>query len=459
MRKPFILTSLAILLHSVLMAQSVGKSTLIVPVTINLKPLYALAERSVDSIYTSEGYPEGWQQEECEIRYKYTFRRGPLEIKAKGNKFQLGFLGYFRVVGSVRACFNNKPITGWTPSCRCGFDEGEIPVRVQFTGQLSLLQNYQLKLELQVQEPKPQGKCEVCFWKQDITSKVMQGIQQELALAKKEIEKKYALIDFRTEFGKLWEELQTPFGFPGLGYLYLRPEAVHVNQFSAREDSLHVEVGLSANPILTLHKETVSAKPLSPIKPSPQSPGFSIEVEARLQYDSLTAILQRNLNGQLIPLKKGLIQKKFIVDSIFLKDSYSSRCMLKVHFSGSDRGIAYLRAQPIYDSIRKEIWLETADITIHSDNKLIDLTDKLFQQKLKATLTEKSKFPLKDYFDIAKKKLEAELNREWLRGVTGKGNVTDMRLGALEAESNHIKVSLVTKGQLSVTVSEASLSL
>jgi hypothetical protein len=459
MKKSFILTLFGMFLLKAGTSQSTASSSLLVPVTINLKPLYALAERSVDSFYTSEGYPDAWQQEECEVRYQYTFRRGPLQISAKGNQFQLGFIGYFKVIGSVRACLNGKPITGWTPSCRCGFEEGEIPVRVQFTGQLSLLSNYQLKLNLHVQEPIPQGKCEVCFWKQDITSKVIKGIKQELMLAKKEIDKNYSLINFRNQFDSIWQLLQAPYSFSEMGYFYLRPESIHVNQFKAQGDTLYLQVGLSANPIVTLNNETQPAKSLGPIKSIPRAPGFTVELKARLQYDSLTAILQRNLNGHAIDLKKGFIHKKFVIDSIFLQDSYSSHCLLKVYFSGSDRGIAYLRARPAYDSVNREIGLEPADITIHSNNKLIDLTDKLFQEKLKKEISFKSKFSITDYFNMAKGRLEKELNREWVNGIKGKGTVTEIKLKNLEATVNYLQATLLTKGYLTVTVSEASLSL
>lgn len=459
MNKSFILTLIGLFLSLAVSAQISANSTLLVPVTVHLQPLYRWAEKSVDSFYTSAGYPDGWQQEECEVRYKYTFRRGPLQIKAQGNQFQLRFTGYFKIIGAIRACYDGKPITGWTPPCRCGFEEGEIPVQLLFSGNLVLLQNYQLKLDLQVQDPKPQGKCEVCFWKMDITSKIMKGIKQELLLAKKEIDKKFSVINFRDEFDSLWQKLQAPVPFSAMGYFHLRPEAMHVNQMRALDDTLHLEVGLSANPLLTLHRESFPTKPLGPIKPSLQAPGFTIELEARLQYDSLTAILQRNLNGYKIDVKKGLLQKKYIIDSIFLKDSYSGYSLLKVHFSGSDRGIAYLRAKPLYDSARREIGLEPADITLHSSNKLIDLTDKLFQEKLKKEITMRAKFPLTDYFQNAKEKLTLELNREWIKGVKGKGTVTNIQLKTLEGASSHLGILLKTNGQLSVTVSEASLSL
>ena len=440
-------------------AQKAPISTVLVPVTVNLRPLYALAERSVDTLFTSEGYPDGWQQEECDVRYKYSFRRGPLQMSTNGNLFQLSFTGYYKITGSVRACVGGKAITGWTPPCHCGFEEGEIPVRVQFSSRFTLLTNYQLKIDLQVAEPVPQRKCEVCFWKQDITKKVMAGIKEELIAAKQEIDKSYARIDLSREMGKIWADLQTPYSLPGMGYLMLHPVEVNVNRFQTRNDTLFLLLGLKADPIVALEKDSTSSIALPPIKPSTSSPGFQIRINALLRYDSLTAVLQRTMQGQSFDLKKGIIRKKFIIDSLNLQDSYSGHCLLKVYFSGTDQGIAYLRARPWYDSISKEIRLEDADITIHANDKLLDLSDKLFQQKLKKEIANRARFPLRDYFILAEKQLNEQLNKEWIKGVQGKGSITEMKLEALNAGARYLQLSLRTKGELSVTITEASLSL
>ena len=63
---------------------SLPNSEINIPIQINLKPLYTMAEKQVDTLFTSANYPDGWVQEGCDTRYKYSFRRSPLQMKASG---------------------------------------------------------------------------------------------------------------------------------------------------------------------------------------------------------------------------------------------------------------------------------------------------------------------------------------------------------------------------------------
>src|SRR5215216_3881063 len=95
---------------------SLPPSEIDIPIQINLKPIYALAERNVDTVFTSPGYPNGWVQSDCATRYKYHFRRSPLKMSMKGTMLQLGFTGYYQIVGSTRACGGGAVLSPWTPS-------------------------------------------------------------------------------------------------------------------------------------------------------------------------------------------------------------------------------------------------------------------------------------------------------------------------------------------------------
>src|SRR5690242_918174 len=83
---------------------SLPNSEINIPIQVNLKPLFAMADKSVDTLFTSPNYPDDWVQEGCDIRYKYSFRRGPLKITGSGNTLTLGFTGFYKIVGSTRLC-------------------------------------------------------------------------------------------------------------------------------------------------------------------------------------------------------------------------------------------------------------------------------------------------------------------------------------------------------------------
>src|SRR5213075_438797 len=83
---------------------SLPESEINIPIQVNLKPIYALAEKTVDTVFTSVNWPDGWVQGTCDTRYKYTFRRGPLQMNTSGASLILGFSGYYRIIGSTRVC-------------------------------------------------------------------------------------------------------------------------------------------------------------------------------------------------------------------------------------------------------------------------------------------------------------------------------------------------------------------
>src|SRR5687767_4983693 len=69
---------------------SLPTSEINIPIQVNLKPLYEMAEKSVDTLFTSPGYPDQWLEEGCATRFKYVFRRSKLQIKAAGTSLTLG---------------------------------------------------------------------------------------------------------------------------------------------------------------------------------------------------------------------------------------------------------------------------------------------------------------------------------------------------------------------------------
>ncbi|MBK5272287.1 MAG: hypothetical protein JJE22_14860, partial [Bacteroidia bacterium] len=45
---------------------SLPDSEINIPIQINLKPLYTIAEKYVDTVYTSPNYPDDWVQDGCD---------------------------------------------------------------------------------------------------------------------------------------------------------------------------------------------------------------------------------------------------------------------------------------------------------------------------------------------------------------------------------------------------------
>ena len=94
---------------------SLPESEINIPVQINLKPFYVMAENKIDTVFTSPAWPDDWVNINCATRYKYHFRRGPLQLTASGQSLNIGFMGYYKIIGSTRVCTGNTVLSPWTP--------------------------------------------------------------------------------------------------------------------------------------------------------------------------------------------------------------------------------------------------------------------------------------------------------------------------------------------------------
>ena len=81
----------------------------------------------------------------------------------------------------------------------------------------------------------------------------------------------------------------------------------------------------------------------------------------------------------------------------------------------------------------------------------------LFNQKIINELKRYTSFDLTQYYDTASKTLNDWLNREWTKGITGSGSVTDLKLTSVYALPQHLLIRSNCVGKLNVIVSELNL--
>src|SRR5688500_7340549 len=270
---------------------SLPLSPIIIPIQINLKPIYALAEKNVDSVFTSPNYPEGWVQLDCATRYKYHFRRSPLVMKTSGTTMNLSFTGLYQIIGSSRACVKGTALSPWTPACTCGFTEGERKVAVNFSSLFSFQPNHQIRVAVNRKEPQALDKCSMCFWGQDVTSQVINGLKEELDAAKKAIEDSFRVVNTRPYMQNAWNKLNEVFVIPGLGFMKLNPKKIHMENIYAKDDLLNINIGITASPVVNFERPATTTSLVPDLTPAGSKGGFNIFLDAALNYDSLSNVI------------------------------------------------------------------------------------------------------------------------------------------------------------------------
>jgi hypothetical protein len=435
---------------------SLPESEINVPIQVNLRPIYNLAEKTVDTLFTSPNWPNGWVQDGCDTRYKYTFRRSALQMKASGTSFSLGFTGFYKIIGSTRVCVNGAALSPWTPACRCGYDEGERRVAVNFQNSVFITPDLKARLLIKRLEPQPIDKCSVCFWGQDITTEVMKGLKEQLDDAKTDMEKNFGSYDLRPKFQEMWDQLNKVYTLYGLGWLQINPTKIRLNNLYARNDSMNIYLGLAAKPLISFEKPTEHLTVAPNITDFSYHPGFNIFLDAILNYDSLTHILSGQLENKRFDLGSN---KYIIIKDCSLYGVDNENLIIKLNFEGSQKGLFYLTGRPSYDATTKIIELKDLDFDIKSKNMLLKTAEWLFNRRIVSDLRKYVSFDLSSYVASAITTVNQQLNKEWMKGIQSNGNVEDIKIVNIYPLREHLVVRSNCSGNLSVKIDAGSFSL
>ncbi len=434
---------------------SLPESDINIPVQIALKPIYAIAEKNVDTLFTSPNWPNDWVQDECDVRYKYSFRRGPLQMSAAGTNLSLAFTGFYKIIGSTRVCVNGTVVSPWTPACSCGFDEGERKVNVSFNNSLTITPDLKAKLTIKPGEPKAIDKCTVCFWGQDITKEVVNGLKAQLDTAKRDIEKTFGNYDLRPKLQLLWNELNKAYNLNGMGWLLINPQKIRLNNLYAQNDSLNIFLGLSAKPVVSFEKLQDKVANVPNISDFSKRNGFNIFLDAILNYDSLSNIANSKMKDQRFDVAAG---KYIIVKNIELYGVDNANLIVKVDFEGSQKGTFYLTGKPAYDVASKTIEIKDLDFDIRSKNMLLKTAEWLFSKKIINELKKNTKFDLNTYMASAITSMNQQLNKEWVKGISSTGNIDELKIIRFYPLREHLIIRSNCSGSLSVKADVSNFS-
>ncbi|MBM3432042.1 MAG: DUF4403 family protein [Bacteroidetes bacterium] len=438
----------------------VAASEINIPLQLSLKPFYEWIERSVDTVFLSEGYPEGWVQKGCDLRYKYKFWRGPLRLKASGQTLDLAFSGNYQVEGSTRVCLRKVVISPWSPSCRCGYSEGPRKVEMRFFNTLTVLPTYQLQLKIQPEAPQPINSCKVCLWEQDITRDVMNGIWEEQLATKKDLEQQYGVIDLKPHLIETWNKMSRPVAMGAYGWLMIRPLGFSLNKINARGDSVDISVGLRARPVVvsSVPKAYMTALPATWDNPT-ASDSFTIRMAVDLRYDSLSQVLNRSFLPMSVKPSKGPFRRKVHIDSLALMGVGDDRISCKLNISGKYAGILMLAGKPVWDSASGLLRLTEIEFDLKTRHGILGKAAKWFDRPIRKWLEANFQFDLASEMNTQKKWIEEKLNEAETGPVNCAGKLNRVEWLGWENRTDILSVQIGLHGQMRCTADISRFTL
>jgi hypothetical protein len=447
-----------VLVNNSVMLDTLPLSDIDIPIKINLRPVYAIAEKNVQQVYTTPNYPVDFVVENCDTRYMYKFRRGPLQFITGGDQLHFGFTGYYIMAGGQRVCTgtgsNRTPVTPWSPTCTCGLSEGERKVDVSFIAGMQITTNYHIVPNIKTLDPRAIDKCTVCFWGQDITPTVMDRLKAQLEDARKGMIDTLSRMDLKPQFQKIWDMLNAVQPMSNYGYLQINPQQIRISNISADKDTLKLSVGISARPTVVQVKPAEIKTVIPDLTVGQSRRGFSIYTDAILNYDSLSSILNTAMYKKRIDAEGS--SKYIVVEKVQVYGSNTAMLNLKMVFSGSATGTFYLSGKPVYDLVTKQLRLENLEYDIKSKDMMVKTGEWLFNKKITKELEKSTKFDVTNYEKMLLDKINVQFNREVKKGIRMNGQVSNVNIEKIYPFTDKLVVRFSSKGDLDIVVNQFS---
>jgi len=226
---------------------------------------------------------------------------------------------------------------------------------------------------------------------------------------------------------------------------------------NAKNDLLNITIGISATPVVSFDRPAIAPSSVPNLTNQNHAGGFNIYLEAALQYDSLSHVLNGFLVNKRFDVGEGIFKKHIVIQNTTVSGDDNGNMNIRVDFTGSFDGTAYFIGKPVYNSEKKTIEVQDLDYDLQTKNLLLKTAQWLFNKKIINELKNYTSFDLSQYYDTASTTLNSWLNREWTRGIQGNGSVTELKLTSVYALPQHLLIRSNCTGKLNVLVSDLNL--
>jgi hypothetical protein len=287
-----------------------------------------------------------------------------------------------------------------------------------------------------------------------MTSTVMQRLKAQLDEARHAMIDTLQSINLRPQFQQVWDLLNTVQPLYNYGYLQINPQKIRISNITAVNDTMVFSMGISARPVITQQLPQVSRTVIPDISTSLPARGFNIYIDAYLDYDSLSKILNENLLHKRIDLEK--MGKYVILDKCSVYGANNEKLIIKVNFSGSETGVFYLTGKPVFDAEKKILNMENLEYDIQTRDILIKSAEWLFNKRILKELQSYSSFDISQYEKMLIDKMNAQLKAEIKPGISMTGEVKSMSINKIYPFSEKLVIRFSTSGSLDITVNNLS---
>jgi len=421
------------------------KSTLHLPITIDLKPYFNDIEKSIPKkMEGEESFCEG-------VSYSYKLNRSPIKFSGKSN--ELSYDIPCEYVLKLNYCPTCQGWFGKDSSCiipriyaSCGVGEPLRKMEVGYTSKIGISKHWKFTSSTALRKVNAIDPCKVTFVNYNATDALVEEVTITLKELEKDIDKALQAIDLKPQIQEVWNSLNEPFNLQGYGFLHLNPQKIALDQVTFDKQIAKVNLNLELFPKLNFQSVANPTTSLPTLSNYKEKEEYELIIDVEAQYDSLNSLLRTQLVGKEMSVQG----KKVIFDDVKIHSARDQRINLAVTISGSKKGVLYLEGTPVFHSLTQEISIPDLQFDLKTRNVLLKSAKWLFNSKIEEKIREASHFSLKPQLAELKKSIEKELNTEMQPGIFLSGKVNDIEIQDIYPFSEQLYIRVKMIGTMAV---------
>ncbi len=416
-------------------------SELVLPVKIDLEPIFKQVNKETPMVFTGK-------EEICEgTSYSYTFKRKTIEFRGEKNKLTYTVPASYSI--RLNYCPKCTDLFDEKGNCivprlyaSCGVDEAPRNVEVSYYTTLKLNNDYHIQSTTKLGAFKSIDPCKITVFNYDATDKVEKEVKTALNDAAEEIDQMISELSIQQDIEQGIKKLKQPIDLGTLGKLNLNISDLSLSPFKFDKKEVDVDIQVTAFPVIGADTSRFIRK-----SNSNRTDGFNVSVPVNISYDSINQILQAYFGGTEHQIKKKVIR----IDSISVCGANHNQLNLRLKFSGSKKGIIYLKGTPVIaDQIIK---LKDVQLTLESKDLLLKSARWIFDSKIEKEIERKFQFDLKKDINYIQSLADKYLNQEIQPGILLKTTLHSIAVENLHLDKENANVIIHLQGKSSVKVS------
>lgn len=423
-----------------------------IPITMEMKSYFKEADDAVPFEFKGK-------EQQCEgVSYDYKFVRNPIKIEGKAGKtstIDVGIEIDGKYALNINYCAKCTDLFSSTSSCitpriyaSCGVGEPMRKIKVEYNTKIDLKNDFTLDSKTKLVDVIPKDKCEITVFNYNATDKLVKEVKGALSDLSKTIDTEIKSLEIKKDVETIWKTINTPNQIDEFGFLFFNPQNIGVEKLSLTGTKLNFNVLIEAYPKVTLNQEIYKEKPLPNLSKINSSDGFKLNLDLIANYDSLSSIINKQLNGKVIEIKSNKIQ----LGKSKIYGVSNQQLSIEVEFSGSKSGKLFFLGTPAFNDSLQEISFPDLSFELETKNALLRSAKWMFNDKITKKIRELTKFNMSSILEDSRKKIELEMNKNLDANISLSGNLTHVRVKRVFPDKENLIIQTNLIGNLFVNI-------